>query len=370
MKKAIILIVLLVIVVGLIVALNVITKPTKPPDGTTDTVITNTGGGAVKEPTPAPVAIRISFPRRGVILNHFGETLLRTNILEKNYLTGTVNGVDDEVPLCNDLINKQTEVVFISEFQAILALGADFNGLIFANLGSLGRFALMILKDSPIERITDLKGKKIGLVVNSAEHSALLTWLNKEGMQAGRDVEIVAVSEIDKYNVLSAGRIDAMVASDPKVEDLYADKKVCRIIYDSHKYGVVLVAKDLWAKEPKALIRFTHALREATLFISTHRAEVNNWIKPYCGIEEDLVWRISGINVLYFSTRKINDAKIFVTDTLTGSLNNLSVFALDQKLIYKSLIMGDFISNELQQELKKEIDAQKYDPQSVKIIKQ
>ena len=78
---------------------------------------------------------------------------------------------------------------------------------------------------------------------------------------------------------------------------------------------------------------------------------------------------VSSINIGYFSTRKINDARIYLSDTFTGNLRNLVGYGLQQKLIYKTLIVNDLIVQELQDESKKGIDPLKYDPAGVKVVK-
>ncbi|MBI5779315.1 MAG: ABC transporter substrate-binding protein [Planctomycetes bacterium] len=335
-----------------------------------DTSGTDGGRNSVITETPvATVAVRIGFPRKGLILNHYGETLSRTNILEKNSLAGSLSPVEDEMALRTAIINKSFDVAFISDFQAILTLGADFNGILIANLGSLGRSDLMVLPESPVQKISDLKGRKIGVTFNTAEHSLLLGWFRREGLQEGRDIELVNTNDNDKLGALQGFKIDALVATDPKVEEYQRKTPPYRSVYDSHNYSVVLMSKDFYKQQPKAAARFVNALKEATLFISTHKPDVNNWIKGYCGISEDLIWGVSSINIGYFSTRKINEAKIYLSDTFTGNLKNLAAYALQQKLIYKTLIISDLMAQELQDEAKKEIDPLKYDPAGVKAVK-
>jgi ABC-type nitrate/sulfonate/bicarbonate transport system substrate-binding protein len=363
MKRVIVLFIFLVIVVGLIIILNNISKqgapqtpPTPPPDQTNQTL-------------PSPVTIRIGYPKKGLILNHYGETISKTNILEKNQLIASINALDDESAVLNALINKSIDVGFLSEFQAVLALGADFNGVLIANLGSLGRVSLMVLfHDSPIQKITDLKNKKIALTFNTTEHQALLGWLKRELLEVDKDVTLINVEEAQKLTALKNGQVNALVTTDPIVES-YSRQNLCRRIYDSHKYGVVLLSKDFWIKEQKASIRFINALKESTLFLSTHKMDVNNWIKGYCGIEEDLIWGCSGINIGYQSTQQINQVKLFFSDVSINGLINIVAFASKQKLINKTFSITDVITQETQDELKKEIDPKKYDPHNIKILK-
>jgi ABC-type nitrate/sulfonate/bicarbonate transport system substrate-binding protein len=317
---------------------------------------------------PAVVDLKIAFPQKGLILNHFGEALSKTNILEKNYLSAIITALDNETDVRTALINKTADIGFLSDFQVILALGVDFNGVVISNLGSLGRIALMVLTDSPIEKINELKGEKIALTFNSVEHQALLEWLKREAIDVA-DIQLVNLEGQQKLDDLKNGQISAIVETDPLVESYLRPRpqQICRAIYDSHRYGFVLCSKELWLREPKAILRLITGLKEAALFISTNKPQVNNWIKDYCGIEEDLIWGCSAINLIYQSTRKINDPRLFLSDVSIGNLKNINAFTFAQKLIYKSFIVGNIIIPEIQEEAQKEIDPQKYDPKSVKI---
>jgi hypothetical protein len=369
MKNIIILAIFLAIVIGLIIILNnfskheVLPTPPIPPPNVTNQPMTNT-----VTPLISPVNIRIGYPKKGLILNHYGEAISRTNILEKNSITGSITALDDDIAVRNALINKSIDIGFLSEFQSIIALGADFKGTLVANLGSLGRVSLMVPYNSPIQKISELKNKKIALTFNTAEHQILLGWLKRELLEVDKDITLINIDESQKLALLKNAQADAIITADPTVEYL-SRQNICRRIYDSHKYGIVLLSNDFWAKEPKAIIYFINALKEVTLFISTHKMDVNNWIKNYCGIEEDLIWGCSGINIGYQSTRQINEVKLFFSDVSINGLKNIAAFASAQKIITKIVSIGDNISPELQDEVKKEIDHKKYDPSIIKFIK-
>jgi sulfonate transport system substrate-binding protein len=72
--------------------------------------------------------------------------------------------------------------------------------------------SFMVLKDSPIKSVTDLKGKKIGInAVASAVDLALRVVLKKNGIDPRRDVEIVEIAFPNIASAIREKRIDCGV---------------------------------------------------------------------------------------------------------------------------------------------------------------
>jgi len=70
----------------------------------------------------------------------------------------------------------------------------------------------MVLKDSPIKTVTDLKGKKIGInAFASAVDLALRVMLKKNGIDPRRDVEIVEIAFPNIASAIREKRIDCGV---------------------------------------------------------------------------------------------------------------------------------------------------------------
>src|SRR3984957_4690211 len=72
--------------------------------------------------------------------------------------------------------------------------------------------SFMVLKDSPIKNVTDLKGKKIGInAFASAVDLALRVMLKKSGIDPRRDVEIVEIAFPNVASAIREKRIDCGV---------------------------------------------------------------------------------------------------------------------------------------------------------------
>jgi ABC-type nitrate/sulfonate/bicarbonate transport system substrate-binding protein len=82
--------------------------------------------------------------------------------------------------------------------------------------GSTNRFSFSFMARPEFKRISDLKGKRIGVTrIGSSTHTAALYALNQAGLKPG-DYEILPVAEVPNILVaLLAGRIDAGPLSSP-----------------------------------------------------------------------------------------------------------------------------------------------------------
>ena len=76
--------------------------------------------------------------------------------------------------------------------------------------------AVIANRNSKIEKVADLKGKKIGLTLGSnAEH--LLNIVLEDAGLTQKDVEIVALEQADMLSVLQTGDIDAAAVWEPRI---------------------------------------------------------------------------------------------------------------------------------------------------------
>lgn len=80
-----------------------------------------------------------------------------------------------------------------------------------ATLVSTPLTSLVVMKDGPIQRIADLKGRKIGFSVGGFEDAILRAMLNKHGLKL-TDVELVNVN-FSLSPSLIAGKVDAVIGA-------------------------------------------------------------------------------------------------------------------------------------------------------------
>lgn len=79
--------------------------------------------------------------------------------------------------------------------------------------------ALVVGKDSGIEKEEDLKGKTIAYVPGTMHHALLLDVLERAGLDAEKDVELVRIDFFDMGQALADGTIDAFCSGEPYPSD-------------------------------------------------------------------------------------------------------------------------------------------------------
>ncbi len=206
-----------VILIVVVVIIAVVLTTNKPP---------SPNSGSSSQPNPIdvkpaqPTLIRMVYPGNSLITSHMGETLNHTNILEKNRLIGEFSRLETDTQIIASLNTQRFDAVVLSDLACTLALAQDFNGIILANLGALGRNALMVPPDSTIKVIKDLGNSAIGVTLGSPAHYHLLTWLKREALEPGKNVTLVNLSQTELYPAILQGTIRAIALSDPWVQQL------------------------------------------------------------------------------------------------------------------------------------------------------
>lgn len=161
-------------------------------------------------------------------------------------------------------------------------------------------------KDSGIESLADLAGKKIAVPqIGNTQHLCLLNILSAQGLKdlaAGGNVMISASSNADILNLIDNGSVDAALVPEPwgtmienngNAEILLDYNQV--FLEGDYPTAVVVVSRDFLEAHPELVEDFLEAHEEATLYINENpeeaRAIVNQEIKVVTGkaIEEEVL---------------------------------------------------------------------------------
>ncbi len=112
--------------------------------------------------------------------------------------------------------------------------------------------ALVTNKDSKIQSVSDLKGKKIAATIGTDPYIFLLRALNEEGLSSS-DVEIVNLQHGDGASALSSGQVDAWSGLDPHMArvELETDANLFYRNADFNTYGVLNVRSEFAQKYPE-----------------------------------------------------------------------------------------------------------------------
>lgn len=316
-----------------------------------------------------PTPIRLVYPTNSLITGHLGEVLNHTNILEKNKLIGEFRRMESDDQIISSLISQQFDAAFLSDIACTLALARDFNGLVLTNLGALGRNALMVPPESSIQTIKDLENTTVGVTFGSPAHHHLLNWLRRESLEAGRNITLVNLSPTELLPAIQQGTVRAIALTDPLVQQLMREHNFENRA-DTLSYGVAMISKDYWQKNPKAVYAFIRSLKEAFYFMAHHKDEADQWFGNISKIAPELIRACANINLSYNLRGKINNVRIGVTDNfLRRILADCVRFNHEAGLAPKLIDVTSYVEPELIEESKREIDPLRYDPNQVKIIK-
>nr|WP_085904281.1 ABC transporter substrate-binding protein [Kiloniella majae] len=153
--------------------------------------------------------------------------------------------------------------------------------------------SLVVLKDSPIKSIADLKGRKVGYSVGGFEDVILDAMLEKHGLDVS-DVELINVNFTLSPSLIS-GQVDAVIGAFRNFELNQMDivEKPGRAFYVEEE-GVpsydelILVANNQNVDDPR-FPRFLKALEQATTYLVNHpQKSWDLFIKAYPDLDDEL----------------------------------------------------------------------------------
>lgn len=124
--------------------------------------------------------------------------------------------------------------------------------------------ALVVPKDSPINSLADLKGKKIAATKGTDPFLFLLQSLHKAGLDK-YDVEIVHLQHPDGRTALERGDVDAWAGLDPLMasSQLQAGSRQLYRNLDYNSYGVLSVSETFAAEQPALIKQVIAAYEQA-----------------------------------------------------------------------------------------------------------
>ncbi|OBB86687.1 ABC transporter substrate-binding protein [Mycobacterium colombiense] len=135
--------------------------------------------------------------------------------------------------------------------------------------------ALVVAKNSPINSVADLKGKKVAVTKGTDPYFFLLQSLSTAGLSAS-DIEIVNLQHADGKTALERGDVDAWSGLDPFMAETI-QQSGSRIIYRNPEFnsgGVLNAREDFITAHPDSVQLVVNTYEEARKWAKTHPAEL------------------------------------------------------------------------------------------------
>lgn len=160
--------------------------------------------------------------------------------------------------------------------------------------GAAGGFGVMVAKGSLIKKVSDLKGKKIG--VNATTGLGVLTMnphLKIAGLDPKKDVQYVVVPTTNWLTALEKGDVDAVWMTDPYVSEakntLGATMLVDTMSGPTDALPITgWAATEKWvSSNPKTLGAFQRAMAKAQNVAATDRSAVTKILPTFTNIKAE-----------------------------------------------------------------------------------
>ena len=299
---------------------------------------------------PAAVEkIRIAYPSVGTVINgQVGVVLEKSDILKKSGLEATVTSMALGKELKTALVSGNVDVILTSESNFVVLAGQGFPCYAIASLGR-GGYVALVASDPKLQKVSDLKGKKVGTIFGISTHQPTLSWLQKAGLNQGKDVELLNITAIGPLRAaLTSKELDAVGIFDPWITEGVASESFHVLQNNDGTLAkedldlIVVAAKDYADKNPGAIKKFKIALGAAALEMAKNKDSVNKQYSSMNGIDVKIIHAASASNLNY-NAKKIQDIDLSISKRFMTKLEMLNEFMFNEKLTKEKININDYV---------------------------
>ncbi|MDR1367239.1 MAG: sulfonate ABC transporter substrate-binding protein [Candidatus Accumulibacter sp.] len=282
-----------------------------------------------------PKVLRIGFQKSASVL-----TLIKARgTLEKRFSPSGIEVKWIEFPAGPQMLEGLNigaiDIGYVGEAPPIFAqaAGADFVYVAYEG-SSPGAEALLARKDSPINEVRELKGKKIALNKGSNVHYFLVKLLEKNGLKYS-DIQPVFLAPADARAAFERGSVDAWVIWDPYAAA--SEKQIgARVLSDAtgvvKNYAYFLAERTFATKSADTLAQLFEELRKEGEWVNRNHKEASLRVAPLQGLDEDIVEK---------TLRHYSNVFKPITDSVLTEQQELADVFFELKLIPKPIKVKD-----------------------------
>jgi sulfonate transport system substrate-binding protein len=181
------------------------------------------------------------------------------------------------------------------EAPPIFAQAAGANLVYFGNQPPFPKGeGVLVKKDSPIQNVSDLKGKRVAFNRGSNVHFFLVKLLEKNGLNLD-DIKPVFLAPADAWAALEGGSVDAWVIWDPFMTAAI-ERSGARILQDAEGIAAnreFFLADRHFAEAHQDILRAVHdAVNRSGTWVTTKTEEVARYLGPQLGMSEEVVTKV------------------------------------------------------------------------------
>jgi len=200
--------------------------------------------------------------------------------------------------------------------------------VIIGNIDKAEFIYLIGRKDRGIEKVTDLKGKRVGTTLGTVAHFHLGRFLDLHGMSI-KDLTLVDVKTPEEWvNAVVTGDIDAVATAQPYADFVKDRLGENSIVWPAQSgqplHGLVISSSEWITRHPDATKRFLKSLAEAEGYVISHPAEAKVILQKWLNLDAVYVEAVWSRNQFSLSLDQAlivtmeDEARWMISDKLTA----------------------------------------------------
>jgi sulfonate transport system substrate-binding protein len=311
--------------------------------------------------------IRIGWQPNNGVMAEITQTLIKTDILERNGLVGEFIPFTLGAPLNEALVTNAVDVGFTGDLPAIAAIAVGAPVVVIGSPTFI-RTTIMTVTQSNVKVIADLKGRKIYGPSGTAAFMATRSTLEKVGIIPGKDVEFVNLSVTDITAAIGSGQVENFFMFDP-LATYFEQKGLARVVAEN-PYGtaVLLMRRDFYKNSPDTTERFLKASKEALLFCAQNHDLCDKWFieSPSASAFNEKITDVSASYDPQWNAKSLKDIHISLTPEMRKTFFATGRQAFELKILQKDPPMQDNTDTTIADK----VDAMtwEFNPKTVKIL--
>ena len=295
------------------------------------------GPAAAEDPKP----IRIGFQTGeiNVLLSY----ALGSGLFKKEGLDVATKPFPAGPAMLPALAGQEIDLAWMGEFPSVTGYSSGLPiAILFMERIDATNVRLVVNPKSGVEKLEDLKGKRIGVAIGSTSHYHTLRALSQAGLTAG-DVTLVNLTPANMPPAYAADQIDAAFVWEPNVGAM--ERQGAKAIANTRSLG--MITGGVWVGrrpfmdgEPETMRRFLKAWDQAQKDYKANPAEVRSYEAKRVGMSaEDFDKLVAGQSVAHPSFAETLTADFLgapgkeLDSRLMKHLQNIGGFLLEQKRI-------------------------------------
>jgi sulfonate transport system substrate-binding protein len=153
--------------------------------------------------------------------------------------------------------------------------------------------ALVVRKDSPINKVGDLKGKKVAVTRGTDPHIFLLRALHEAGLTE-KDIQMVVLQHPDGRIALERGDVDAWAGLDPMMAqtEIQSGSGLFYRNVNFNSYGVLNVREEFALQYPAYVQRVLAAYEKARLWAVQNPEEFHKLFATTAKLDDAVVTKV------------------------------------------------------------------------------